>query len=189
MDNYPYIIAGLPGLVLDYESRPFNFDALLQSIKEKCSARDNKLIEWLVAGSREEFKSHLFYASVDKTGNRFLKEYFDFDRYVRQAKVDWLEGRMTDDGSDCFKKLQAVFTTDNLIEREKMLDRMVWEKADEIVTFDLFNIDVILAFIAKAAIVARWSRLDQKAGEDFFRSLVGEVRGTFKGVQYDSEEK
>lgn len=188
MDNYPYIIAGLPGLVLDYESRPFNYKALLQSIKEKCSAKDNRLIEWFEAGSREDFKSHYFYSQVEKTGSKFLKEYFAFDRYVRNAKVAYLEGRDASEDSDDSRRLQAIFATQNLIEREKQLDRFFWDKIDSFVMFELFNMNVILAFIAKAAIVDRWSRLDQKAGEEFFRTLVGEVRGTFKGVRFDSNE-
>lgn len=188
MDNYPYIIAGLPGLVLDFEARPFNYRALVQSIREKCSEKDNRLIEWLEYGSREENKSHLFYSSVEKSGNMFLREYFKYDKFVRTAKVAYLEGEAMPDDSDDSRMLSEIFAITDLVAREKRIDRFMWDKINDIITFELFNMNVILAFIAKAAIVARWSGLDQKEGEEFFRTLVAEVRGTFQGVQYDSNE-
>ena len=42
--------------------------------------------------------------------------------------------------------------------------------------------NAILAFLVKAHIVHRWARLDRQAGEAMFRQLLGEVRGTFKGI-------
>lgn len=188
MGNYPYIIAGLPGLVLDYESRPFNYTALVQSIKEKCSEKDNRLIAWLESGLNQDSRSRYFYTAVEKTGSKFLKEFFNFDLYVRNAKVAWLEGNSIEDDSDDYAKLSKAFAVTDLIEREKLIDKIMWDKIDDIVLFELFNMNVILAFIAKAAIVSRWSKLDQKTGEEFFRTLVGEVRGTFKGVSYDPNE-
>ena len=50
--------------------------------------------------------------------------------------------------------------------------------------FDYFDIEAVLAFIVKMQVVARWYRLDEQSGREMFRKLVGEVRGTFKGVNY-----
>ena len=44
---------------------------------------------------------------------------------------------------------------------------------------DFFNIDVILAFLAKGYLVDRWLKLDADKGKHLFRKLVDEVRGTF----------
>ena len=74
---------------------------------------------------------------------------------------------------------------DDLLSREKALDDLVWAKISDITVFDTFNIDAVLAFIAKMQVTARWFRLDEQKGREMFRKLSDEVRGTFKGVNYN----
>ena len=50
-----------------------------------------------------------------------------------------------------------------------------------------FDIDILLSFITKLKITDRWSKLDPESGRELFRRLVGEVRGTFKGVQFNEQ--
>lgn len=176
MRNYQYITASLPDVVLDYKSGGFDYSNLESQIKELCSEKDSRLIDWLSEGHNPDVLSDHFYNAVEKTGSRFLTEYFRFDKRMREAKVAFLEGK------PYAPEFDKAFKESNLIEREKKLDSMLWEKADEIVTFDVFTFDMILSFLAKAKIVERWSRLDQKLGEEFFKNLVQEVRGTFKGI-------
>ena len=54
----------------------------------------------------------------------------------------------------------------------------MWEKADSLTELDLFDIDIILAFIAKIEIADRWSKLDEDTGRELFRRLVNEIRNT-----------
>ena len=61
----------------------------------------------------------------------------------------------------------------------------MWEKINTLTTFNYFDIDAILGFITKMNIVARWFRLDEQTGREMFQKLVNEVRGTFKGVEYN----
>ena len=75
--------------------------------------------------------------------------------------------------------LAAIFTDDNIVSKEKRLDDFKWEKINEFTTLDFFDIDCILAFLAKGHMVDRWLRLDAEKGKHLFRKLVGEVRGTF----------
>ncbi|MBQ2565537.1 MAG: DUF2764 family protein, partial [Bacteroidales bacterium] len=56
-----------------------------------------------------------------------------------------------------------------------------------ITTFNYFDVNVILAFIAKLHIIWRWIALDPVTGKEMFEDLVDEVRGTFKGVNYQPE--
>lgn len=189
MANYQYIIAGLPDFQPDFEAREFDYDELVDFIRSQCSARDCGYIDWLEAGFDEKNLSHLFYSSVEESGCRFLREWFAFDKRVREAKVAFLEGRKPDEEIPEAGDLMAIFSTSNLIEREKKLDAYYWKEADEIVLYDLFDIDVILAFIAKARVVRRWNRLDPATGAEFFKQLVQDVRGTFKGVEFDPNTK
>lgn len=180
MDNYPYIIAGLPELLLDYKSGEFDFTALAEEVSELCSEKDRQLIRWLVFGLDANNLSDLFYSRISKSGSRFLREYFAFDRRVREEKVAFLEGNLQETDDEEMIELRKIFGEKNLIEREKLLDARMWDKASDIVQGELFSIDIILSFLAKAGTVARWSRLDPHAGGEMFKSLIDEVRGTFK---------
>ena len=39
--------------------------------------------------------------------------------------------------------------------------------------------------VAKMMIIRRWLILDEETGRIMFKKLVDEVRGTFKGVEYN----
>ncbi|MCQ2152527.1 MAG: DUF2764 domain-containing protein [Bacteroidales bacterium] len=171
MRNYEYIIASLPDLVLDFKAREFDYPSLVKEVKSLCSEKDCGLIDILSSGLADDGKCPC----------RFLTEYFGFDKEFREAKVAFLEGRPYD------KSFAPVFSEKNLIEREKKIDALYWQKISESVTFDVFTFDIILSILAKAKIVARWSALDQTAGETLFRELVQEVRGTFKGVKIEEQ--
>ena len=60
-----------------------------------------------------------------------------------------------------------------------------WEKIDEITLFDYLNFDKILGITVKMMIIRRWLTLDEATGREMFKKLVDEVRGTFKGVEYN----
>lgn len=171
MRNYEYIIASLPDLVLDFKAREFDYPSLVEEVKSLCSEKDCGLIDIFSDGPADD----------GKCPGRFMTEYFKFDREFREAKVAFLEGRPYDNS------FAPVFSEKNLIEREKKIDALYWQKISEPVTFDVFTFDLILSILAKAKIVARWSALDQTAGETLFRELVQEVRGTFKGVKIDEQ--
>ena len=81
-------------------------------------------------------------------------------------------------------RLEGILATDDLLGRERALDDLMWTKISELSLFNYFDIDAILAFLAKLHIIDRWFSLDEETGRDMFRSLVDEVRGTFKGVNY-----
>ena len=64
------------------------------------------------------------------------------------------------------------------------LDEVMWDKAVGLATFHYFDIDALLSFVVRLEIIHRWLRLDEKTGQELFRRLVQEVRGTFKGVEF-----
>ena len=189
MANYQYIIASLPDFQPDFAAGGFDYDETVGFIRSQCSDRDCGYIDWLEAGFDEKNISHLFYSAVEGSPCKFLRNWFAFDRQVREAKVAFLDGAKPAEGNTEAEELQGIFNTKNLLERERKLDSYYWKKADEMVLYDLFDIDVILAFIAKAQIVRRWNRLDPVVGAEFFKQLVQDVRGTFKGVEYDPEKQ
>ena len=199
MDNYEYVIAGLPALSRDWTSQThLSASELMDDIRALCSAKDCALIDTLLSGYEEQNFNAGFYSSMLKHPDRFLREYFRFDLNLRNAKVRYLNGRLgiaADKGIFLEDELEfeeadaldKVLATEDLLEREKGLDALVWDKISDINTFDYFDVDAILGFIAKLKIVDRWLQLDESSGREMFRRLVDEVHGTFKGVHFNEK--
>ena len=82
-------------------------------------------------------------------------------------------------------ELETVLNAGDILSRERGIDDLMWEKISNLTTFNYFDIDAILGFITKLNIVARWYKLDEQTGREMFKRLVDEVRGTFKGVEYN----
>lgn len=199
MGNYHYIIAGLPELVLGADNKSFSYDAVRESIYNSSTEKDRRFIEWFDFGTDEENLNAHFYRAAMNCKNRFIRLYFALDLEIRNRKVDYVAGKM-ERNADSYKvspaknvdlnlseeqlvKLQAIFANKNILEKEQQLDSFKWDYISELNGYGEFNMDVILAFLAKGKLIDRWNKLDAKAGEEMFRKLVDEVRGTFKGIE------
>lgn len=195
-NNYHYIIAGLPELFLNAENKGFQYEQFRAPIVEQLSQRDLKLVELLEEGLNADNLSEEFYAKVfsSKRGeNRFLRFLFAMDLAIRERIVEFVSPQnaeqylvkhsQLEEPSEEFKaQLNSTLAMTNIIERELSLDRLKWEEINNYLTFEYFTINNILAILAKAKIIDRWSNLDRAAGMELFRKFVDEVRGTFKGI-------
>ena len=195
MNNYEYLIASLPDITSDWkDSGEMSGDAFVDWLREGCSDSDRKLIDFLREGFAAENLNKDFYLRALSHRDRFLREYFRFDLNVRNAKVEYLNrelGRAA--GTDIFltdengfeeeARLGAVLGSGDILSREKGIDELMWEKIESLTTFDYFDIDAILGFIAKLNIAMRWNRLDPETGREMFSRIVKEVRGSFTGVR------
>ncbi|MDD7083437.1 MAG: DUF2764 family protein [Bacteroidales bacterium] len=195
MNNYEYLIASLPDITPDWkDSGEMSGDAFVDWLREGCSDSDRKLIDFLREGFAAENLNKDFYLRALSHRDRFLREYFRFDLNVRNAKVEYLNrelGRTA--GTDIFltdengfeeeARLGAVLGSGDILSREKGIDDLMWEKIESLTTFDYFDIDAILGFIAKLNIAMRWNRLDPETGREMFSRIVKEVRGSFTGVR------
>ena len=83
------------------------------------------------------------------------------------------------------EKIRSVFISNDILGRESKIDSLMWNRISEINTFDLFNIESILGFIAKLHIVTRWINLDPESGKKMFLTLLKEIRGTFADIKYE----
>ena len=211
MSNYEYIISSLPYLTADFKyTDGSGFNAVIAEIKRDLDDRDDALVEFLLKGFDDKALDADFYATALRHRNRFLREYFRFDLNLRNAKVRYLNAELGRDPEqdvltgedpdaadvdiDGFRftggefeeqaKVEDVLSGKDLIAREKGLDDVLWDKVDSLSTFHYFDIDAVLAYIAKLHIANRWLALDEEVGRERFRRLVKEVRGTFKGVEY-----
>ena len=200
MDNYEYLIAGLPVLSMDVsdsdKSDKIYVRGMIDEIRALSSDKDNSLYDLLLSGYEEENFTPEFYQSMLSHPNAFLREFFRFDLNVRNAKVRFLNDKLgrpsnqdiflEDDGEfEEEGEVRRVLYGSDLLEREKGLDALMWAKIDELNTFDYFNVSALLGYVAKLKIIDRWMSLDEDLGRELFRKLVAEIRGTFKGVEFN----
>ena len=209
MDNYYYIIAGLPALSRDWKYGETDFSSIIGEIKDGCTEKDREIIGLLEQGFDDGCLDREFYVRTQASGNRFIREYFAFDLNVRNAKTRFLNNALgrdadkdiicTEDGEDTVRtagvfgdiaepdgfdeaaRLDAILHGNDILARERGIDDLMWEKIDSLTVFSYFDINTILGFICKLHILDRWARLDEQTGREMFRKLVDEIMGTFNG--------
>ena len=214
MSNFEYIIASLPYLTADFKyTDQAGFNSVISDIKRDLDEHDQELVEFLLKGFSDKELDADFYARALRQRNKFLREYFRFDLNLRNAKVRYLNAQLGRDPDqdvmtgedpdaddvdiDGFRftggefeeeaKVDAVLSGTDLVAREKGLDDLLWDKIDRLAIFHYFDIEAVLAYIAKLHIVTRWLNLDEEVGREQFRRLLKEVRGTYKGVKYTEQ--
>ena len=207
MSNYEYIVASLPDITTGWKFGEKGPEDYIEEIISLCSDKDRELIGFFLDGYRDESLCTDFYARALTHDNVFIREFFRFDLNVRNTKVNYLnkaldrpagkdiltfpeetDQKILDAVGEEFEEsadLESVLNLGDILSRERGIDDLVWEKVDSLTTFNYFDIDAILGFIAKLNIVARWFKLDEQTGREMFKKLVDEVRGTFKGVEYN----
>ena len=189
MDNYVYIVAGLPELTSGFENAGFDYAAVKESIVELLSEKDRQLVELMEEGFDENTLGAEFYVKAAASKNRFIREYFDFDGRLRNLKVQYLAKRLGKQGDDYLvelpeadfeeaRQIQDILADADFVQREQRMDELKWEKASDIARMDYFNMNAILAFMVKAKTVQRWAELDPVKGQEMFKKLVQEIRGT-----------
>ena len=207
MSNYEYIVASLPDITTGWKFGEKGPEDYIEEIVSLCSDKDRELIGFFLDGYRDESLCTDFYARALTHDNVFIREFFRFDLNVRNTKVNYLnkaldrpagkdiltfpeetDQKILDAVGEEFEEsadLESVLNLGDILSRERGIDDLVWEKVDSLTTFNYFDIDAILGFIAKLNIVARWFKLDEQTGREMFKKLVDEVRGTFKSVEYN----
>lgn len=199
MNNYTYIVSSLPVIVRDRVSADdIRTDAVIEEIRSQLSASDCAVLDFTLGGFDPDSLCEDFYRKAAASPVRFVREYFGFDLNLRNAKTRYLNTSLgkpsaqdtivlygNEDGEfEEEKEVDAILNGKDILARERGIDDLYWQKIEDITTFDYFDLDVILGFVARLKIVDRWLRLDEEAGREYFRSLVSQVRSTFKGVEY-----
>ena len=210
MSNYVYIIAGLPDFTPDWKQGDKSLDEILNQVRELLSAKDNEVLDFILKGFDKDQIGLEFYKEALAHRIGFIREFFRFDFDVRNQKVRYLNNalgrapekdvlKLTDPEAEEnglepeepeFKesaKLQTILEKSDILSRERGIDDLYWDKIDELTLFDYLNFDKVLGIVVKMMIIRRWLVLDEETGRAMFKKLVDEVRGTFKGVEYNEK--
>ena len=196
MNNYEYIVASLPVIASDYRG-PLDTDAIISEIRSQLSQKDEAVLDTLLKGFDSDSLDAEFYRTALASKNRFIAGYFGYDLDVRNCRVAYLNKALgRPEGQDLLvldedeprefedlEKVNAVLEGSDILERERSLDDIMWERIDELTLMEVFTLDQILGFVAKLQIVARWLRLDPQTGRELFRQLVEEIRNNKKSIE------
>ena len=196
MNNYEYIVASIPVIASDYRG-PLDTDAIISEIRSQLSPKDEAVLDTLLKGFDSDSLDAEFYRTALASKNRFIAGYFGYDLDVRNCRVAYLNKALgRPEGQDLLvldedeprefedlEKVNAVLEGSDILERERGLDDIMWERIDELTLMEVFTLDQILGFVAKLQIVARWLRLDPQTGRELFRQLVEEIRNNKKSIE------
>ncbi|UKI39764.1 MAG: DUF2764 domain-containing protein [Alistipes putredinis] len=81
-----------------------------------------------------------------------------------RAEIDYMDAVLSAVGDDA-----------NLLEKERKIDMIRWEKSEELTAFDYFDIDAILGYLVRVNIVYRWMALDAQTGRRMYEKLIGSL--------------
>ena len=194
MNNYEYIIAGLPLLQQDGRENP-DTEAILADIREQLSTRDILTLDLLLDSYDPEKLDTDLYRKAAASSNKFIRNFFELDLGVRNAKVEYLNRTLgRPEGTDVLVldpekenaefeqkgEVDAILEGSDILARERGLDDFYWKAVDTLTVMDVFDLDIILAFVVKLKLVERWLRLDEATGRELFRKLVKEIKENFK---------
>ena len=192
MNNYEYIVASLPVVNQDNPSG-LDVDAIIEEIREQLSSSDRSLLDLFLKGYDQDSLGRDFYLQTRSSGNRFIRDFFNLDLAVRNARVAYINsslGRpesqdiviLDEEGQaeeEICSGLDEILRDSDILRKERAMDNYIFARIDEMSCFDLFNLNFSLATVAKLKIVQRWIKLDPVEGEKMFREMVGRIRSTY----------
>ena len=196
MNNYEYIVASLPVITSDFRG-DLDYQGVIAEIRSQLSKKDEAILDTLLDGFDADKLDADFYRKALSSPDKFIRDYFSYDLDVRNTRVEFLNKALNrPDGMDIMvldeeaepvefegrRQVMAVLEGSDILERERGLDNLMWEKIDEIVGLQVFTLDAILGFAAKLQIIARWLKLDPETGRELFRKLVDEIRNNKNSI-------
>ena len=196
MNNYEYIGASLPVITSDFRG-DLDYQGVIAEIRSQLSKKDEAILDTLLDGFDADKLDADFYRKALSSPDKFIRDYFSYDLDVRNTRVEFLNKALNrPDGMDIMvldeeaepvefegrRQVMGVLEGSDILERERGLDNLMWEKIDEIVGLQVFTLDAILGFAAKLQIIARWLRLDPETGRELFRKLVDEIRNNKNSI-------
>ncbi|MDR2937021.1 MAG: DUF2764 domain-containing protein [Rikenellaceae bacterium] len=145
-----------------------------------------------------------YYERMGVSPNGFVRAWYAFDRTLRnvcaaitaraqereigpelvgQGEIETLLARSSasDFGLknelDYLDRLFHILDETNMVDKERRLDALRWDTADELTVFEYFTLDKVLAYCVKINIIHRWMALDKAVGRAMFERLVADLSG------------
>ena len=157
--------------------------------------------------SWENQLTRLYYDFVMEETSGFLRAWFSFERSLKNLLVAWNcrafhlppEGQLIGDDEvtqallkshardfglskdlELVDKVLHALERDDLLEREKAIDRIKWNYLDALNTFNYFSIEVVLGYLLQFLMLDRWLRLDPEKGERIIADRIAELERSYE---------
>ena len=78
------------------------------------------------------------------------------------------------------EKVIALMENDNLVERERGLDLIIWDFLDEAVAFEYFSLERVISYMLRLMIIERWSKMSSESGRRVFMEMIEKFRQSFQ---------
>lgn len=189
----------MPFLTPDFRPEGGDCSQTLTWIESQLDVKDRQQAMFVESGFRGENLCREFYLKAFSSKSKFVREFFGADLRLRNAKVRYLNaaiGRPDDKDTiiiddapqaDDGALLKQIFAPGkDLLERERMMDGFLWDAADDLTRMSSFTLDNVLAICAKLCIINRWLTLDEQTGKEMLRRLVGDLRGTYGKIEFQT---
>jgi len=208
--TYEYLLAGLPELRTGADT-PIDLERLLTLLDECLTASDKKLLELIQRRPEDDEQAELLYEEGLKSRNRFVRDWFAFNRDMNNVLVASIcrkhgfdvrakivgQGEVAEklrsnpqqkdfglgEVMDNYEEILALTQIEDLMAREKAMDAIRFTWLQERTMFDFFSIEQVLAYYLQAEMLHRWSILTVEEGERVFRDIVADMK---RGVKLDA---
>ena len=147
--------------------------------------------------------SALYYAYAMKCPNSFVASWFEFNLNVNNILVamtarkykkevapmivgntEVCETLRTSNARDFglasdvdyLDVVLKIGETEEMVDREKKLDRLRWDWMSEATFFNYFTVERLFVFLLQLEIIERWLPLDKEKGYQLFRSMIDSLK-------------
>jgi len=172
---YYYLIASLPMLQFGMKL-PFSYEGFLERCRLELNQEDMDALARVSIEPSVDIEDKLPLLKEWKRFNRSLKNELARTRAVKKGRDPnkYLRGN---DGLDPFIAPLAhwAINQDSLMEAEAYLDRIRWEKIEEIKTGHYFDIEYLAAYGLQLKILERWQRINSGEGTKVLEGLRGKI--------------
>ena len=151
----------------------------------------------------EKSVADLYFDYLMQHGNDFLKDYTRFEYnmanllayiesgnhaadpwkfiagdtiFVRHLREDSSVTLAASAGFEMFYEITCYAEMPELAEKEMRYDEVRWRMIEEMVFFDDFTVNTVLAFLLKVLLIERWTKLEKGAGEEKLRGMIEAAR-------------
>lgn len=180
----------------DKEKFPLFIEKALMAVTDQEWAEENNIDATLPL---DILLYTLYYEYIEKKDKGFVRQWCELDKNIRNisaahkarliggdiSKYLIGEGEIVDAISTSnlsdfglkglfplAEELILILSNENILKKESDLDMLRIKQIEVMNTFNYFNIDVVLGYYLKVAMIERWLALDPKLGKEFFEKLV-----------------
>jgi hypothetical protein len=161
--NYYYLVASLPALKME-ETPSLDMDMFRILCRQHLSETDLATLD-AVLDETERLPSQHPFATAWRNMTRQVRNAIARQRATRFQR-DPSPYLRTHEGFDVWIEhaVAEAFQRPNPLERQRSLDRLLWDRAGELAAGDPFSGAAVFAYAVRLQLVERWSAMDEEAG-------------------------